>query len=199
MFIRILIFITPGSRIKQYQQKRKGKKICCPTCFCSYNYDKSKSDLIFEQVQKNFDLFPSSSAGLPGANIGHTPQAGSVQSFKKVLMKPDRTVNTQDPLENTYRFAEGHFHRMMMQYSGRSIRISGITIVVNTKLAENFEKKRNAFTRDNKGWFTILNTYLFFSFLILFFINYCTLANNKLIITYFRQYDLCLPRNQTES
>jgi hypothetical protein len=113
------------------------------------------------------------------------PQAGSNESFRKVLMKPDRTVNTQDPMENTYRFAEGHFHRMMMQYSGRSIRISGITIVVNTKLAENFEKKRNAFTRDNKGWFTLLNTYCFFSLLLLFLINYCTLANNKLIITYF--------------
>jgi hypothetical protein len=95
-------------------------------------------------------------------------QAGSGDSFRKVLMKPDRTVNTQDPLENTYRFAEGHFHRMMMQYSSRSIKISGITIVVNTKLAANFEKKRNAFTRDNKGWFTLLNTYRFFSLLLLF-------------------------------
>jgi hypothetical protein len=105
---------------------------------------------------------PSLTAGLPGANISQMSGVGSGQAFKKVLLKPDRTVNTQDPLENTYRFAEGHFHRMMMKYSGASKIISGITIAVNTKLAANFEKKRNAFTSNNKGWF-----FSFFSLLFL--------------------------------
>jgi hypothetical protein len=93
----------------------------------------------------------SSTAGLPGADIGQMPSAGSGQSFRKVLLKPGRTVDTQDPMENTYRFAEGHFHRMMMKYTKASTEISGITIVVNPTLAANFEKKRNEFISKNKG------------------------------------------------
>jgi len=39
---RILIFIHPGSRIQQQQQKRRGK-MCCPTFPCNHNYHKIKN------------------------------------------------------------------------------------------------------------------------------------------------------------
>jgi hypothetical protein len=50
---RILIFIHPGSRIKQQHQKR-GKFYFCPTIFCSHKYHEIVNNFIFEQVKKTF-------------------------------------------------------------------------------------------------------------------------------------------------
>jgi hypothetical protein len=49
---RILIFIHPGSRIKQQHQKRG--KYFCPTIFCSHKYHEIVNNFIFEQVKKFF-------------------------------------------------------------------------------------------------------------------------------------------------
>jgi hypothetical protein len=74
------------------------------------------------------------------------------QAFRKVLMTPARTVNMDDPLENSYRFAEGHFHRMMLKYgAGQNSRIRDITVVVNPQLTAKFEEKRKSFKRMRKG------------------------------------------------
>jgi hypothetical protein len=49
---RTLILVHPGSRIQKQQQRRRVKKICCPTFFCSHNITKLKIILFFEQVKK---------------------------------------------------------------------------------------------------------------------------------------------------
>jgi hypothetical protein len=86
------------------------------------------------------------------------------QTFRKVLMKPARTVNIDDPLENSYRFAEGHFHQMMLKYGSRqNSQISGITIVVNPVLAARFEEKQKSFKLNGKGKFLYIDrSYLIF-------------------------------------
>jgi hypothetical protein len=74
------------------------------------------------------------------------------QAFRTVTMMPGRVVNVNDPLENSYRFAEGHFLRMMLKYrAGQISQIRAITVVVNPALAAKFEEKRKSFTRKGKG------------------------------------------------
>ena len=96
----------------------------------------------------------STSDGLPGvAQLATT--AGNV--FRKVRLTPGRSVNLNDPLEATYRYAEGHFNRMfnrMMLHKGQLTvqkTISAITVLINTKLAANFERMRTKFTAEKKG------------------------------------------------
>ena len=45
--------------------------------------------------------------------------ANAAQAFRKVLMKPGRAVVFNDPLDSSYRYAEGHFLRMMNKYTLR--------------------------------------------------------------------------------
>ena len=104
----------------------------------------------FVQYVIHYDSLPF---GLP--NI-MTTASSPIKAFRKVLMKPGRTVDLKDPLEASYRFAEGHFHRMMLKYStGRrqntQMGISAITVVVNPTLAAKFEEKQKRFNVQNKG------------------------------------------------
>lgn len=96
----------------------------------------------------------SSLAGLPGASaLTATTTTSLGQSFRKVRLTPGRTINLNDALENTYRFAEGHFHRMKLKYSMNNSRqdISAITVIVNPQLAAKFELKKQAFAKEKKG------------------------------------------------
>lgn len=92
------------------------------------------------------------SGGLSGGALAQLASATPGKSFQKVRMVPGRTVNLQDPLELTYRFAEGHFLRMAGKYgaTGRHT-INAITIVNNPKLAAKFEAKQEEFSKKNKG------------------------------------------------
>jgi hypothetical protein len=52
MFIPILTFVHPGSRIQKQQQKRGVKKIRCPTFFSSHKNHKIVKYINFELVKK---------------------------------------------------------------------------------------------------------------------------------------------------
>ncbi len=52
MFIPILIFTHPGSRIQKQQQKRGVKKISCHTLFCSHKFHQIENCFIFEMMKK---------------------------------------------------------------------------------------------------------------------------------------------------
>ena len=93
--------------------------------------------------------YGSSSAGHSNVMTG----ANAAQAFSKVLMKPGRAVVFNDPLDSSYRYAEGHFLRMMNKYNrgGISRNISAITGVVNPALAAKFENKQKNFDAQQKG------------------------------------------------
>merc|ERR1712228_544883 len=57
-------------------------------------------------------------------------------------MTPKREINLKDPNENLYRFAEGHFLRMIHD---RSIQIKSMTIVQNPVLQTAFYQKQATF------------------------------------------------------
>lgn len=100
--------------------------------------------------------YSSSAAVLPSGRINQLTRANCGQPFTKVRMTPGRAVKLNDPMDATYRFAEGHFHRMMGARVGIGVgashsTISGITVVVNAKLAEKFETTRKSFEKEKKG------------------------------------------------
>ncbi len=51
---RILIFVHPGSPIPKTATKEKGKKICCPTFYCTTNITKLNIILFLNRWRKNF-------------------------------------------------------------------------------------------------------------------------------------------------
>ena len=65
--------------------------------------------------------------------------------FQKIKMSPSRTINLNDPNENMYRLAEGHFYKMVQG----TRQIKSITIVNNPTLHAAFEKKQKSFMSQN--------------------------------------------------
>ena len=59
----------------------------------------------------------------------------------KVNIKPSRSVNMDDPIENIYRLAESHFYRQ----SKSSVKIQSIDIVKNSNFDATFLKKQRDF------------------------------------------------------
>ncbi len=47
--VLVLYLRIPKSLIQQQQQKRQGKKICCPNFFCSHKYHKLKNILFLQK------------------------------------------------------------------------------------------------------------------------------------------------------
>ena len=62
----------------------------------------------------------------------------SSSRFKKQTLVPSRMINLNDPNENLYRFAEGHFHRML---HGNQHKIKSMTVASNPVLQAAFDKK----------------------------------------------------------
>jgi hypothetical protein len=58
-------FYPSCSRIQKQQQKRKVKKICCPTFSCSHKHHEIKNYFIFEQVKKKLGQFTKNIDFLP--------------------------------------------------------------------------------------------------------------------------------------
>ena len=84
----------------------------------------------------------------------HANARAPSNTFQKITMNPLRSINLKDPNENMYRFAEGHFHRMLCQNQpGHQLignkQIKSMTIVINPALQSAFDNKQKSFRSQN--------------------------------------------------
>ena len=110
----------------------------------------------------------ASTVSLPGARFDQLATGG--QPFRKVRMEPGRSIKLGDPFDTAYRYAEGHFSRQMSKVQAAQMTISAITVVVNARLAANFEMTRKNFAKEKKGRLRCLQ---FFIWLLVCFFQCC--------------------------